>query len=873
MREGLALLRLGLLFALFWVCILLLQLSLLENWPGGRLVGNDAASTQAAAEIPFLGVTVELEQYASEQRRAELARLRDAGFGWVRQRLDWGELEPQPGQFQWQLSDAILHDIVNSGLVPVVVLDGSPAWARAPVDTGAQDQPLAPPADPGDFAAFAQQFATRYGSIVRYYQVWDEPNIAPHWGNRHIEPVAYARLLRAGGRAIRDADADAVILLAALAPTLDRGHTAIDEVHFLQRLYAAQRPGNAPPLFDVVTIQPFGFHYTPTDTQRDVLNFQRARLVRRVMVAAGDASTPIWIVRYGWNRFPGSPWSTVTPEIQADFAIQALDIARHEWPWLVAVGWAVDRPAAPRSDPSWGFALDDRLRDRFASWQPIAVNRQPDPVTRAAVQMRDWWWIGMLMLGLVVSAWRGWAAARVLPWRPWLDRLQRAPISLRLLSWLLLLVIYYLATWPPLIALCLVAAILLNLAHPLDGICLAALVLPFHFQHKELHLLSTQITLAPAQAAALTLVPALIAQRSQESWRDGWSVLAVLWLALNLMGVFSAWRWSALIRGVAEMALFPLLLFAAARLFIQTDEQLRRVCAALFAGGGLVALVGLVRWLGGDGTSADGVLRLVGPHFSPNHTALYLERTLFLGIGFVFAVRPPARWGWLAACALVLAALILTASRGALLLGIPTGLLLTWLLHRLGGRGDERGRTPSPWRWLLVAVLALGIGLLVLGIFQERLLNSATLLRRLLIWRATWQLWLDHVWLGVGAEGFFWRYPAYILEMPHLDPNLRHPHNAWLESAAIWGVGGLLWLAAFLALIGRDLYRTRRSLHLPWPHVGLLIGLLTGFAHAQVDAFMTLADLASWNWLAVGLWSCYAMRPFQRNNSPQRAEH
>ncbi|MEZ4618182.1 MAG: hypothetical protein R2867_22075 [Caldilineaceae bacterium] len=39
--------------------------------------------------------------------------------------------------------------------------------------------------------------------------------------------------------AIRGADPNALILSAALAPTRDRGHTAIDEVYYLQRLYAA----------------------------------------------------------------------------------------------------------------------------------------------------------------------------------------------------------------------------------------------------------------------------------------------------------------------------------------------------------------------------------------------------------------------------------------------------------------------------------------------------------------------------------------------------------------------------------------------------------------------------------------------------------
>jgi len=63
-------------------------------------------------DIPFLGVNIALEQYATATERSDaLERLQEAGFGWVRQRLDWGELEPAPGQYNWTQSDALLPSI------------------------------------------------------------------------------------------------------------------------------------------------------------------------------------------------------------------------------------------------------------------------------------------------------------------------------------------------------------------------------------------------------------------------------------------------------------------------------------------------------------------------------------------------------------------------------------------------------------------------------------------------------------------------------------------------------------------------------------------------------------------------------------------
>ncbi|MEZ4830465.1 MAG: O-antigen ligase family protein [Caldilineaceae bacterium] len=130
--------------------------------------------------------------------------------------------------------------------------------------------------------------------------------------------------------------------------------------------------------------------------------------------------------------------------------------------------------------------------------------------------------------------------------------------------------------------------------------------------------------------------------------------------------------------------------------------------------------VGLVQWLSGGGVDVDGVRRLMGLTFSPNQTALYLLRTLFLLVGV--ALSRQGRWTW-AAVTLTAVALVLTGSRGALLLGVPAGVVALWWL----GRGLRR---PRAWVWA-VLVAALGIGVILLG---ERLQNSETVLRRFAIW-------------------------------------------------------------------------------------------------------------------------------------------
>lgn len=306
---------------------------------------------------PWLGVSVALEQGDAQQRAATLDAIASAGFGWVRQRFPWDAIEPQPGKFVWEPWDAIVDDIAQHHLTLVAVLDGSPAWARAPSDA---DNPLAPPQHNADFGRLAQAFAARYGPKVQVYQVWDEPNIRPHWGQGLVNAAAYAGLLREAAVQLRATDPDAVILAAALAPNVEPGGVNQSDVAYLDGLYQA----GAAPWFDAVAAQPYGFAQPPAASPApEALNFRRVELLRDVMVRHGDGDKALWAVAYGWHapidgQDPGaSPWKSVDQATQAAWAVDAARWAQLEWPWLGGLAWAWWQPPQPAGDPHWGLAL------------------------------------------------------------------------------------------------------------------------------------------------------------------------------------------------------------------------------------------------------------------------------------------------------------------------------------------------------------------------------------------------------------------------------------------------------------------------------------------------------------------------------------
>jgi len=370
-------------------------------------VPDDFPPPVSEASVPMLGVNVALEEYGDQALGSLLTRLADGGFVWIRQSFIWRELEPEDGQFDWSTSDRIVDAV---GRIPTLRLVAVLA-----------DNPPSPPADSGQFAAFAAAFAERYGGQVEAYQIWDEPNLAVSWGGGPVSPPAYADLLAHVAPAIRAADPDAPILLAGLAPTGETGPQNLSEARYLERLYQA----GAAASFDVVSAKPYGFDTGPYDRRvgESILNFSRILLLRQVMVKHGDGDKAIWTSHWGWNALPegweGAPsiWGQTDEATQASWTVAALDRARSEWPWVGAMmienlqatgpaaGPLVTESGTEIDDPRWGFSLlapDGTSRpvyDAVTAWARSLPDAAPVggyPADNAWAAYRGDWRVGPL---------------------------------------------------------------------------------------------------------------------------------------------------------------------------------------------------------------------------------------------------------------------------------------------------------------------------------------------------------------------------------------------------------------------------------------------------------------------------------------------
>ena len=271
----------------------------------------------------------------------DLGLIVDAGFTWVKQNVSWFEVERyEPGGLNWGPTDRIVRQAQERDLHILFRLSGVPLpeWVTPP------DDPTLP-VRPEDFARFCGAVAARYRGQVRAYQVWNEPNLAREWNGLPPNPAGYVELLRACYLAIKEADPDALVVSAGLAPTGTGLPNALPDIEYLTAMYEA----GAAPYFDLLGVNAPGFRAAPEVSPDEAAAtpeyggqrffcFRHVEDARAVMLLYGDEGKQVAILEMGWTSDPIHPdyaWFAVTEEQKADYLVRAFRYAREHWrPWI-----------------------------------------------------------------------------------------------------------------------------------------------------------------------------------------------------------------------------------------------------------------------------------------------------------------------------------------------------------------------------------------------------------------------------------------------------------------------------------------------------------------------------------------------------------
>ena len=340
-------------------------------------LSQPAVKTEPLTPMPFTGlcpygVNTFLEQEVEVTKiERSLQMLSQSGFCWIRQEFPWEDIEiSAKGDYwdhkwdvdAWAKYDRIVNLAAQNNVQIIARLDRPPAWSRKM--GSAPGWTMAPPDSYEDFGDYVYAVVSRYRGRIRYYQIWNEPNIYPEWGDQPTDPAAYVKLIQIAYKRAKEADPNCVIIAAALAQTteetpLEFGPRNMSDLLYLDKMYQAGLAGN----YDIMGAMVYGLWTGPNDlrTSRDRANFSRVQLLRQIMVEHGDAAKPIWASEVGWNTQPVTmteavPYGRVSSEQQAQYAVEAYQRAAREWPWMGVMNyWFLRRPSDAEANQSWYY--------------------------------------------------------------------------------------------------------------------------------------------------------------------------------------------------------------------------------------------------------------------------------------------------------------------------------------------------------------------------------------------------------------------------------------------------------------------------------------------------------------------------------------
>jgi hypothetical protein len=317
---------------------------------------------------PDYGMQVFL-YWQEEVADRDLKLVEEAGFRWVKQEIPWREVEGLgKGKWQWDIPDRIMDQVEAHNLKIIARLGSQPDWAAS---VSLPD--VSPPDDMQDFYDYVFAVAHRYKGRIEAYQIWNEPNLAREWGNRPPNPAEYVELLKVGYKAVKDADPNAIVISAGMAPTTRNDTEAMPDIYFIEGMYDA----GASPYFDVLGVHAPGYKSAPEtapavvaadpeltngdsapEELRRVYAFRRVEDLRAVMVRNEDEAKKVVILEFGWTVEPrsNSPyyWHAVDPITQAQYFERAYLYAIEHWqPWIGVMSLIYV------ADPSWHMDMEE----------------------------------------------------------------------------------------------------------------------------------------------------------------------------------------------------------------------------------------------------------------------------------------------------------------------------------------------------------------------------------------------------------------------------------------------------------------------------------------------------------------------------------
>jgi hypothetical protein len=251
--------------------------------------------------------------------------------------------DPSDRHYRWSSVDQQVRLAVKAGLEPILDIVDAPDWARLPAPSGDTEASLLPAPTPlGRFAqAAARRFSGKFEHLprVRYWQVWNEPNLGTYikpqlLENKPVAPRIYGAMVNAVASAVKSVRADNLVIAGGLAPFRDLTPQTYAQdadwgpLSFMRELLCVspklQPTCKSKVRFDIWSTHPYtsGGPTHKAELPNDVSlgDLPRMRALLRAagrahhIVSGGDVQ--FWVTEFSWDSSPPDPGGVPIPVLE-----------------------------------------------------------------------------------------------------------------------------------------------------------------------------------------------------------------------------------------------------------------------------------------------------------------------------------------------------------------------------------------------------------------------------------------------------------------------------------------------------------------------------------------------------------------------------
>lgn len=271
-----------------------------------------AAPTASQARDLYFGINANTRAWGNPDQEQD--KVAETGVDYLREDLEWDQIEPVEGEWDWSDADELFQDAAENGMSILPILNSPPCWA-VPEETEPGDCWRTWPSSNGDFAYFTARAVERYGPggdfweahpgldeelAPVHWEVWNEPYY-PFFTNDEVDPARYASLYKAAVIAGREANPATRYLIESVVDATVK--TEVDPkgwVHWAEEIVDAEPTIGS--YIDAIAVHPYPESHDPTyepengtdaSFRNTDINYERWR--------EEGINKPVWITEVGYS--------------------------------------------------------------------------------------------------------------------------------------------------------------------------------------------------------------------------------------------------------------------------------------------------------------------------------------------------------------------------------------------------------------------------------------------------------------------------------------------------------------------------------------------------------------------------------------------